>query len=161
MHFERGRDYPRAVHYLQQAGVNAIRRSAYQEAIRYLTKGLDLLLVLPESHERTNQELSLQLTLGLPLVATRGYAAGEVEQIYTRALVLCEQIGETPLLFSALVGLWAFHLVRGKLQNALSIASQGLRLAEQAPNPAFLLEAHLGLGMISCSWEISVLHTPI
>ena len=116
-------------------------------------------MVLPESHERTNQELSLQLTLGLPLVATRGYAAGEVEQIYTRALVLCEQIGETPLLFSALVGLWAFHLVRGKLQNALSIASQGLRLAEQARNPAFLLEAHLGLGMISCFMgDLSVAH---
>ena len=67
------------------------------------------------------------------------------------------RIGETPLLFPALVGLWAFQLVRGKLQSALGIASQGLRLAEQARNPAFLLEAHLGLGIISCFMgELSV-----
>lgn len=148
MHFERGREYQRAVYYLHKAGANAISRSAHREAIRYLTKGLESLKFLPEDAERAHQELSLQLTLGLPLTATKGYAAPEVEQAYSRALALCRQIGETPLLFPALVGLWAFQLVRGKLHGALEVASQGLRLAEQARNPAFLLEAHLGLGMI-------------
>ena len=33
MHFEQGRDYRRAVHYLGQAGQNAIRRNAPHEAI--------------------------------------------------------------------------------------------------------------------------------
>jgi predicted ATPase len=149
VHFERGRDSQRAILYLHKAGTNAIRRNAHREAIGYLTKGLDLLKILPENPERQHQELSLQLTLGLPLVATRGYAAPEVEQVYSRALLLCGQIGETPLLFPALVGLWAFQLVRGKLASALAVASQGLHLAEQAQNPAFLREAHLGLGMIS------------
>jgi DNA-binding winged helix-turn-helix (wHTH) protein/predicted ATPase len=149
MHFERGRDYLKAVSYLHKAGTNAIRRSAHREAIRYLSRGLELLELLPKNTERDHQEISLQLTLGLPLAATKGYAAPEVEQAYTRALVLCGQIGETPLLFPALVGLWAFQLVRGQLPSALGVASQGLRLAEQARNPSFLLEAHLGLGMIS------------
>jgi DNA-binding winged helix-turn-helix (wHTH) protein/predicted ATPase len=149
MHFERGREYRRAVFYLHQAGVNAIRRNAHHEAIRYLNKGLESLKVIPADRERAHQELSLQLTLGLPLAATRGYAAPEVEQVYSRALTLCEHIGETPLLFPALVGLWAFQMVRGKLHSALGVAAQGLRLAEQSQNPAFLLEAHLGLGMIS------------
>src|SRR5262249_11316723 len=148
-HFEQGRDYPRAVRSLQLAGENAIRRGAYREAISYLTKGLELLKTLPDAPERTQQELRLQLTLGLPFAATRGYAVPEVEQAHARAHALCRQIGETPLLFPALVGLWAFYLVRGKLQTALAIATQGLHLAEQAQNPAFLLEAHLGLGLIS------------
>jgi predicted ATPase len=150
MHFERGREYHRAVYYLGKAGENAVRRSAHQEAIRYLTKGLELLQVLPETPERVQQELSLHLTLGLPLAATRGYAVPEIERTYARAYALCQQIGETPLLFPALVGLWAFYLVRGRLQMAREIAIQGLLLAEQAQNPAFLLEAHLGLGLISC-----------
>ena len=35
VHFEQGRDYRRAVQYLQQAGENAMRRSAHQEAISH------------------------------------------------------------------------------------------------------------------------------
>ena len=31
LHFGQGRDYPRAVRYLQQAGENAVRRNAHQE----------------------------------------------------------------------------------------------------------------------------------
>jgi predicted ATPase len=49
MHFERGRDYRRAVYYLQQAGENAIRRSAHVEAVSLLTKGLELLKALPHT----------------------------------------------------------------------------------------------------------------
>mgnify|MGYP007054690814 CR=1 FL=1 len=41
VHFERGRDYRKAVQYLQHAGENAARRSAHHEAIGLLTKGLD------------------------------------------------------------------------------------------------------------------------
>jgi len=39
VHFEQGRDYPRAIRYLQQAGETALRRSAHQEAIAHLTRG--------------------------------------------------------------------------------------------------------------------------
>jgi predicted ATPase len=60
MHFEQGGDYRRAVQYLGRAGQNALRRSAYHEAINYLTKGLNLLQTLPDSPERTQQELILQ-----------------------------------------------------------------------------------------------------
>ena len=42
-HFVRGRDATRAVQYLQYAGEQAVQRSAYQEAIAYLSEGLELL----------------------------------------------------------------------------------------------------------------------
>ena len=38
LHFEQGRDYRKAVQYLQQAGEKALKRSANIEAISYLTK---------------------------------------------------------------------------------------------------------------------------
>ncbi|HJY84619.1 MAG TPA: hypothetical protein VKK81_26490 [Candidatus Binatia bacterium] len=55
----------------------------------YLTKGLELLKTLSDTLERMQQELTLQITLGAPLIVTRGYSIPEVEQAYTRARELC------------------------------------------------------------------------
>ncbi len=41
-------------------------------------------------------------------MATKGFAAPEVERVYTRARELCQQVGETPQLFPVLWGLWHF-----------------------------------------------------
>lgn len=49
VHFERGRDYARALQYLQQAAENALRRAAWQEAIRHLTTALALLKTLSDT----------------------------------------------------------------------------------------------------------------
>ena len=64
VHFERGRDIPKAVHYHGQAGQRALQRSASQEAITHLTTALELLSALPDTPERTQQELALQMALG-------------------------------------------------------------------------------------------------
>jgi predicted ATPase len=73
-HFEQGRDHPRAVRYHQRAGQNALLRNAHQEAIAHLSKGLELLTTLPDTPERAQQELTLQIALGMPLMATKGFA---------------------------------------------------------------------------------------
>ena len=74
-----------AVGYWQRAGLRGMQRSAYVEAISQLTKALELLNTLPETPERTLQELSLQTTLGPALMATRGFGAPEVQRAYARA----------------------------------------------------------------------------
>ena len=43
VHFERGQDYERAVHYLRQAGDNALGRNAHAEAVALLSHAVDLL----------------------------------------------------------------------------------------------------------------------
>src|SRR5262249_8411698 len=58
--------------YWQKAGQRAFERSANQEAISHVTRGLELLKTLPDTPERAQQELTLQLTLGNPLIATKG-----------------------------------------------------------------------------------------
>jgi len=50
-HFIRGRDPNRAIQYLYDAGENAVRRSAYQEAVTHLTKGVEMLQTLRETPE--------------------------------------------------------------------------------------------------------------
>jgi adenylate cyclase len=82
VHFEQGRDYRKAVDYLQQAGENVVRRSAYQEAISLLSKALALLKLLPDTLECAQQELMLQVTFGPALISIKGFTAPEVECIY-------------------------------------------------------------------------------
>jgi DNA-binding winged helix-turn-helix (wHTH) protein/predicted ATPase len=142
VHFERGRDYHRAVQYLQQAGENAIRRSAHQEAINLLTKGLTLLEPLPDTAERAQQELSLQTALGASLIAAKGYAAAEVEHAYTRARELCQQIGETPQIIRALFGLWSFYVTRGQHQIARGLGEQLLNLGQRVQDPSLRMAAY-------------------
>jgi DNA-binding winged helix-turn-helix (wHTH) protein/predicted ATPase len=146
VHFEQGRDYQRAVQYLQQAGENAIRLSAHQEAIHHLTKGLELLKTLPDTPRRAQQELMLQIALGGPLIATKGFGAPQVGEVYTLALELCQQVGETPRLFRALRGLSSFYNGRGDPQTGRKIGEQMLRLAQKLQDPALLLCTHHALG---------------
>src|SRR5262249_38872936 len=64
-----------AIPYWQRAGEHASKRSAYLEAVAHLTTGLELLATLPDTLERTQQELIVQTTLGPALMASKGIAA--------------------------------------------------------------------------------------
>jgi TOMM system kinase/cyclase fusion protein len=136
----------KAVIYWQQAGERAVERSAQTEAISHLTKGLELVSTLPDIPARIQHELSLQITLGAVLMATKGYAAQEVEHAYTRARELCQQVGETPQLFSVLRGLWAYYLTRMELPVAVELGEQLLRLAQSVQSQSLLVRAHFALG---------------
>jgi class 3 adenylate cyclase/predicted ATPase len=139
-----------AIPYWQQAGQHALQRSAPVEALAHLTQGLAVLTTLPETPERPQQELDLQVALGTALRATKGNAAPEVERPYTRARELCAQLGYTPQLFPVLRGLMLYYQGRGQLQTASQLGEQLLRLAQALPDPAHLLLAHFQLGWALC-----------
>src|SRR4029453_13813188 len=88
-HYSRSGNTAKAVDYLQRAGQQAVERSAYAEAVNHLTTVLDLFTSLPESPERRQQDLGVQMTLGMALRATRGGSGPDVERLYTRARELC------------------------------------------------------------------------
>ena len=117
-----------------------------QEALGFLTRGLQQLKVVPDLPERIQQEIDILLTLGKSLSTTAGSAAPEVERVYVRAHALCRQVGETPQLLIVLLGLQLFYAVRGELQTAREWAEQCLRLAQQTQDVNFLLWSHLALG---------------
>jgi predicted ATPase len=135
-----------AVGYWQQAGTRALQRSANVEAIAHVQRGLDLLTRLPDTPQRTQYELDLLTTLGPALLATKGYAAPEVGQAYTRARVLCQQVGETPEHFPVLWNLWLFYLARSQHRTAMELGEQCLQIAQRVQDKALLQEAHLALG---------------
>lgn len=146
VHFERGRNFQRAVHYRRHAAETALQRYAYQEAIEHLTIGLELLKPLPPSDERMQQEISFCSALGTALTATQGYASVAVERTYSRAYSLWQQAGKVTQPFSILLGLWGFANVRADLHTALTIAHQLLETAQTAQNQLWRSLAHNALG---------------
>jgi class 3 adenylate cyclase/predicted ATPase len=145
-HYSRSSNTQKAVEYLHLTGQQAMQRSAYAEAISHSTTALELLKTLPDTVERTQQELTIQLTLGGSLSLPRGHGAPEVERAYTRARELCQQMGETSQLFPVLRGLWNFYLARAELRTARDLGVQLLTLAQRVQTPTLLLEAHQTLG---------------
>jgi DNA-binding SARP family transcriptional activator len=101
-HFQEAGITGKAIDYLRRAGEWATRISANQEAITHFSQALALLEALPESLERAQTELILQVSLAVPELATKGWAAPEMARIVARARELCESVGESPLLFPVL-----------------------------------------------------------
>jgi len=145
-HYTEGNLVEQAIHFWQNAGQRAMERSANVEAIGHLSKGLEVLKSLPDTPESIQQELDLQITLGPALMATKGYPAPEVKQSYARALELCQQLGETPQLFPALLGLSTFYLIHGEFQTAYELGERLYSLAQNVEDSALLVEAHYVLG---------------
>lgn len=145
-HYGRSGNSEKAIEYLQHAGLQAAQRSAYTEAIGHLTAALALLKTQPDTLARAQQELTLQIALGPPLMMTRGWADPAAEQAYTRARALSQQVGETAQIFPVLRGLWVFYLARAELQTARELGTQILSLAQSVQEPALLIEAHYTVG---------------
>jgi predicted ATPase len=150
VHFAEGRDYHRAVQYLQHAAERVSQRHAHREAIAYLRRALELLQAMPETPQRFQHELAVQLALGPALMVTRGFAVPEVADTYARAHQLCEHLDEKPQLFPVLFGLWRSAHVRGQLQTARALGEELVSLANAQSDPVLFVEAHGPLGQTLC-----------
>jgi predicted ATPase len=139
-------DPAKAVHYLQMAGERAVRSSANVEAIGHFRKALQLIRILLETPERLRQELSLEISLGAALMATKGLPTGDVIEVYARARELSERLGEATQLFRVLWGQWLNCSSRREHRTALELGQQCLRLAQGAKDPMLLAQAHQTLG---------------
>jgi predicted ATPase len=136
-----------SVSYWHKAAQRVVERSAHVEAIRHLTKGLELLKVVPETPQRLQQEVDMLITLGASLIAVKGWAAPEVEQTYSRAQHLCAHLEDPYQLFPVLRGLWSYYFMRAELQTTHALGKQLLSLAQQVHDSAMLIAAHHALGL--------------
>jgi class 3 adenylate cyclase len=118
-HFTEAGLIEQGIAYWQRAGERAVVRSANIEAVTHFGRGIALLKTLPESAQRDEQELALQVAIVAPLLAIRGLGAPETERAGTRSLELSRQVGaDTPAHFGALNGMVHFYVARGVLPLA-------------------------------------------
>ncbi len=146
-HFEAAGVTPKAVDYLLQAGKEAVRLSANEEAVALFTRGLKLLEALPESLERDRQEFALRLALYAPLTATQGYASSDLARSDARLHELGLRLDEEQTLIPALISLAGFHSFRAEFPRAIDLAERALALAERVDAPGHVVWAAQVLGM--------------
>ena len=146
-HFEAAHDARQAVSYRERAGDNAVARHADHEAIEHFTKALEQLANLPETEERRELELALQVKLATPLMSTRGYAAPEVERVFERAHALSRQTAGGPHRFPLLRGMVSFYQVRAQHLRARAVGEELLALCERSDDRVARVQAHYGHGV--------------
>lgn len=134
-HLNKGGRALEAVDYWKAAGLSATTRSENAEAVHHLSMGIEALHSLPSrSTDLLQKELELQIALGPPLVAARGYASSELEAAFSRALEIDDQLSEEITDFHALWGLSSFYLIRGQLQQSRDLLTICLDLAQREDN---------------------------
>jgi predicted ATPase len=138
----------KAVPYWLLAGKLSVARSAVEEAVVQLRRGLVLLQSLPDTLDRRRLELDLHIPLTAALIGARGPAHAETSAAVDRSrqLIAATAATGTPLHFSVLLGIWATDHAGGNLERALEHARQFLALAEVQPDLAPRLIGHTFLG---------------
>ena len=135
-----------AIRCWRESGRRALANSANLEAIGHFRNALQLLRALPDTPQRNNEEIEIQLALGIPLIAVRGYAAAETREAFSRACTLCLNLGSPPEYFQALFGLWGHSWMGGKNDEALAMANEFLAKSRDASDGILLMVAHRVMG---------------
>lgn len=107
-----------------RAGRVALQRSASAEAVAHLTQGLELVPRIHDPAQRTRAELDLLAMLAPALVTTRGYGSDQARAAFARARELAQRANRPRHVSQMLAGLFAYHYVRGDLQQAVEIAGE-------------------------------------
>jgi len=141
-HFTEAGRIEQAIDYWLKAGQRAMQRSAHVEAERHLRVGLELLAGVPETTARHHREITLQNTLGVCLMPTRGFGNPDVAAAFNRAAEICTHVDDDQGLFIALRGKGQYHMISGDLKTARKDVHRILEIAEQEGNHDFLIEAH-------------------
>jgi class 3 adenylate cyclase/tetratricopeptide (TPR) repeat protein len=145
-HFQEAGNHQRAIRCWFESGKRALAHSANVEAIANFRKALELVTALPDTSERTRQEIDIQLSLGIPLIAVRGYASAETREAFSRARTLCLRLGDIPEYFQALFGLWGNCWMSGKNDEALRMADEFLSRSRASSDPVLPIVAHRVMG---------------
>jgi hypothetical protein len=148
-HLAEAGEAARSVAYWRRAGERARGRSAHLEAIRHLTRGLQLLAARPDGPGRDADELQFRLPLAASYIAVRGYAAPEVEEHIQRARALCERLGPGSPLFHVMMIIWAVRFIRGRSDAAVATSREILALAADRDD-SYKAEAYWA--RCSCEW---------
>jgi class 3 adenylate cyclase/predicted ATPase len=145
-HYGEAGEHQLAVRAWLESGERAISHSANIEAMAHFRKALETLGALPETPERTREEIRIQLALGIPLIAVRGYASAETRETFARARSLCLKLDNAPEYFQALFGLWGHSWMSGKNDQALAMADEFLARSQTSADIVVLQVAHRVMG---------------
>ncbi len=143
-----------AIEWWGKAGDQALRRSAFQEAVAHLGKAIALADKAAEpaaaaaiSKTEASRRVKLQSDYGQALLWLKGYAADEAKAAFELTSALAARAELPGERFSALHGRFLWSWFRGEFRAARDIAERLLREAEAEGRIAETQMAHTGLGV--------------
>ncbi len=145
-HYSRSANASKAIEYLRRAAEQAGARSAYNDAIGYAREALRLIDTTPESRERDQKELKIQMMLGPLIVAVQGFSSPELATNVERAQELCRRAGETPEIFGVMAALWSFNHANGQMRESRLLAERLLVMAWRMETDLSTAVAHNAMG---------------
>jgi class 3 adenylate cyclase/predicted ATPase len=148
-----------AIEWWGKAGDQALRRSAFQEAISHLGKAIEMADKAGAATPRAattpasgSQRLKLQTSYGQALLWSKGFGAEETKTAFLRAQELAAGVDNADERFKIFYGLWVGNLSRGEFAVGRETAEAFRREAE---NAARTTEAVVGRRMLglNCLWQ--------
>ena len=145
-----------AIEWWSKAGDQALRRSAFQEAIAHLDKAIAMAdqaagpaARAAISKAEASQRVKLQNDYAQAVLWSKGYAADEAKAAFERTSALATRAELPADGFSALFGRFLWSWSRGEFRVARDIAERFLREAEAEGRIAEARVVHLALGQAS------------
>jgi DNA-binding SARP family transcriptional activator len=151
VHYEQAGAFEPASLWYGRAAEAAQQLHAYGEAVRLLTRALDLLRALPETPERRRRELMLLPSLAAPLAWLDGWASPRLAAVQQRALDLARSLDVEPapsLLHSLAIASLSRRDFAAARELGERVRDRGVRDADDM----LLVEADYVLG-IAAFWQ--------
>jgi class 3 adenylate cyclase len=137
-----------ALEWWRKAGQQALKRSAYSEAIAHLGKAVAIADGLPDEPGRTMNRLHLQIAYGRALRGSRGHSAPETVAAWTRARQFAADINDPVELAPIHSGLFNACLTHGEIAPMWELADAIMSAANRRPDsPVAAVVAHWTSGV--------------
>jgi predicted ATPase len=138
-----------AIEWWGKAGDQALRRSAFEEAIAHLSRAIAMADEAEggRADSRSGQRQRLHAAYGNALIAARGYGAPETTEAFARARGFAAGDKDAPERLAADYGVWVGSLVRGELSPMRTHAKTFLSDVETRPDSPEAGAAHRTAGV--------------
>jgi tetratricopeptide (TPR) repeat protein len=141
-----------AIEWWGKAGDQALRRSAFQEAIAHLGKAIAMAAKGGREDSRTpatvpaGQKMKLHADLSQATMLAKGYTAKDTKEAFARLEEAARQTGETKPSFADFYARWVVDLMQGRHAKAKQTAQAFLRAAQSGGGTTEIAAAHRALG---------------
>jgi tetratricopeptide (TPR) repeat protein len=137
-----------ALEWWRRAGQQALKRSAYSEAIAHLGKAIAIVDELPDEPGRMMNRLHLQIAYGRALRGSLGHSAPETVAAWTRARLFAADINDPVELAPIQSGLFNACLTHGEIAPMRELADAIVSVADRRPeSPVAAVLAHWTSGV--------------
>jgi class 3 adenylate cyclase/predicted ATPase len=138
-----------AIEWWGKAGDEALRRSAFKEAISHLGKAIEMADRLGgvKEDQSANDILMKHVSFANAMIGAHGHSASQTTAAFERARGIAKVGGDSRASFSIYYGQWGSALIRGELGPMQEIAAEFVRDTSELPTSPEAGVAHRLMGV--------------